>query len=362
MVNVNALHKYGILSEYTHAAGVAAQPANLVERSAIKYFGDDEAFQIDKIEIFPPNNIVAPFPLENILVKLVIDGTEEDCIFLDSRMATPYAVGTPPYKPSAFLFGNRKSVNPLENFCLKGRKSLQVITMGLLGGVAITSSYYVRVSGDYFKTNDALVNHFGPTFNPVPVTIQDSIRDRSVTVFRPTPITLDNWTNLSGGCIKANKPRVLPWISFARNAVVTTPNTPLALDMQPGNVTYAWENMHWDLDSKTFIVNDYVGVWPDELGQNLQTVYWNYGGEDYPSPLTPGGVRRWDTRFNFNELVLGMPPHSGVLSQHGPREVDRKLLGTSEIMEARILDDGVAVNNIAADHVFFAQWSRKIEF
>jgi hypothetical protein len=78
--------------------------------------------------------------------------------------------------------------------------------------------------------------------------------------------------------------------------------------------------------------------------------------------LLPGGVRRWDTRFNFNELPTGSPPDQGILSFHGPRPVDRQLLGTNEIMEARILDDGVAVNNIAGDHVLFAQWSRKIEF
>jgi len=362
MVNVNAMHKYGILSEYTHTPAIGAQAANVVERGAVKYFGDDEAFQIDKIEIFPPTNIAPPNPIENILVKIIIDGNEIDCVFLDSRMGTPYAVGTPPFQPSCLLFGARKSVNPLENFCLKGRKSLQIMTMGLLGGVAATSSYYIRVSGDYFKTDDALINFFGPTYNPVPVTVEDGIRDRRVTVHRPLPINLDNWLNLSGGCTKAAKPRVIPWINFARNATDTTPNTEYELDLQPAHVTYAWENMHWDLDSKTFIINDYVGVWPDETGQHLRTAWLEYGGEEYPQPIIPTGVVRWDTRFNFNELPLGMPPHSGILSFHGPRPVDRKLLGTKELMEARLMDDGTAVHHTAADHVLFCQWSRKIEF
>ena len=148
MVNVNALHKYGILSEYTHAAAVA-QPVDGIERSAVTYFGDDEAFQIDKIEIFPPVGPM-PFPIENILVQLVVDNNAIDTVFLDSRMATPYAVGTPPFKPSCYLFGDRKSTNPLENYCIKGRKSLQIRTQGLIGGVSATSSYYIRVSGDWF--------------------------------------------------------------------------------------------------------------------------------------------------------------------------------------------------------------------
>lgn len=358
MVNVNALHKYGILSEYTHTPAIGAQAVNGVERSAVSYFGDDECFQINKIEIFPPYDPTNQ--IENILVQLVIDGTSIDDIFLDSRMATPYAIGTPPFMPSCLLFGDRKSVDPTENYCLKGRHDLQIRTQGLLGGVAATSSYYIRVSGDWFKTDDALRSFFGPTFNPTPVTIEDTVRDRRVTIFRPVPINIDNWLNLSGGCPSATKPRVLPWINFARNARVTTPNTEYALDLRPGNVTYEWENMHWDLDSKNFIINDYVGIWPDETGQHLRTAWWEYGNIEYPQPFIP--PTRWDTRFNFNELPLGMPPTGGILSFHGPRPVDRKLLGTNEIMEARILDDGAAVQNAFRNSVLFAQWSRKIEF
>jgi len=360
MVDVNALHKYGILCEYAHTPAIGAQAVNAVETSAITRFGRDECFQIDKIEIFPPVD-VAPFPIENILVELIIDNASVDCLFLDSRMATPYAIGTPPYKPSCMLFGDRKSVDPLENFCLKGDTSLQIRTMGLLGGVAATSNYYIRVSGDWFKTDDALVSHFGvPVFNPEPVTVLDQVRDRRVTVHRPLPINLDNWTKLSGGNWRSGKPRVTPWINFARNVRATTPSTEYSLDIQPGNVQYAWESMHWELDNKTFIINDYVGVWPDETGQHLRTAWWEYGNVEYPQPFIP--PTRWDTRFNFNELPLGMPAHSGILSFHGPRPVDRKLLGTNEIMEARILDDGVAVNPNRLDCVLFAQWSRKIEF
>ncbi len=359
MVNVNALHKYGILAEYNHTVAIGAQAVNAVETSAVTRFGDDECFQIDKIEIFPPIDVM-PFPIENILVQLIIDGTSLDTIYLDSRMATPYAIGTPPFKPSCYLFGDRKSVDPLENFCIKGKQSLQIRTMGLLGGVAATSTYYIRVSGDWFKTDDALVSHFGPVFNPNPVTVVDTVRDRRVTVSRPLPINLANWTNLSGGCPTAAKPRVLPWINFARNVRATTPNTEYPLDILPANVQYAWENMHWDLDNKTFIINDYVGVWPDETGQNLRTVWWEYGGVEYPQPFI--APTRWDTRFNFNELPLGMSPHSGILSFHGPRPVDRKLLGTNEIMEARILDNGAAVNPNRLDNVLFAQWSRRVEF
>lgn len=359
MVSVNALHKYGILCEYTHTPAIGAQAVNAVEVSAVSRFGDDECFQIDKIEIFPPVDVM-PFPIENILVQLIIDGASVDCVFLDSRMATPYAVGTPPFKPSCYLFGDRKSVDPFENFCLKGSQSIQIRTQGLLGGVAATSSYYIRVSGDWFKTDDALTSHFGPVFNPEPSTVVDTVRDRRVTVHRPLPINLDNWTNLSGGCPQAAKPRVIPWINFARNVRATTPNTEYPLDILPANVFYAWENMHWDLDNKTYIINDYVGVWPDETGQHLRTVWWEYGGVEYPQPFI--APTRWDTRFNFNELPLGMPPHTGILSFHGPRPVDRKLLGTNEIMEARIMDDGTAVNPNRLDCALFAQWSRKVEF
>ncbi|GAJ13720.1 unnamed protein product [marine sediment metagenome] len=138
-MNVNALHKYGILNEYTHTVAIGAQAVNAVEVSAVTRFGDDECFQIDKIEIFPPYTPAPANEIENILVQLIIDGTSVDCVYLDSRMATPYAIGTPPFKPSCYLFGDRKSVNPFENFCLKGKQSIQIRTMGLLGSLASSS-------------------------------------------------------------------------------------------------------------------------------------------------------------------------------------------------------------------------------
>ncbi|GAJ01385.1 unnamed protein product, partial [marine sediment metagenome] len=196
---------YKTLLSYTHEGDLNE---DAVASSPVVNFGNDEVFQADTVEIFAPYLGVN---LENVLITLIVDGAEIDTLYLDSRMGAPFARG---YPVLAFKLGKRLSVNPFENTCIKGKDKLQVKATGLIGDV--TGDFTVRVKGDYFKKDAALTDFFGPTFAPEAYTVMDGLRGKSITVDRPTPVSLDTFTNFCAGNPRADKPRVMPYIRFAR--------------------------------------------------------------------------------------------------------------------------------------------------
>jgi len=333
-------HDYKTLLSWTHS-GALAEDATAY--SPVVNFGDDEGFQIDTIELFAP---YAGANIENVLVQLLIAGETVDTVFIDSRMGAPFARG---YPTLALKLGARKSVSPLENTCLKGKTSLQAKAMGLLGGV--TGDFTVRLKGDYFKKDAALVDFFGTTFAPDPVTVLDAIRQKMVTVARPTPVSLDNLSNFAGGAHKAAKPRVMPYIRFARNFAATVINTEFRMRQELGNVKYEWSNMSWDLNAKEALIFEAIGVEPD-TAQHLKSVWLELGGVEYPKD-------RWDCRYPFNELPIGGPASGGIINYQGPRILEKKYLSTGELAEVRAIDDGTSIPN--SDPFLIALWAKRIE-
>lgn len=337
---VDAVHSYKTLLAWTHTGALAA---DATASSQVELFGDDEAYQIHKAEIFAP--YAGPL-IENVLIEILMNGDVVDTIKLDSRMGPPFAIG---YPTKIVTFGDRKSVNPLENTCLKGRTKLQVRAMGLLGGV--TGDFSVRLSGDYFKKDEALVDLLGPTFAPDPITVVDVLRGKSVSFSRPVPISLANWTNMTAGAHKASKPRVMPYIRFARNYAATVVNTEFRLRHEDGNTKYDWESMSWDLDAQTALIFEALGVEPDS-NQRLKNIWFEFGGVEYPKD-------RYDARYAFNELPMGAPASGGIIQYQGPRILEKKFMATNELAEVRALDNGVSIP--AANPFLVALWAKLIE-
>lgn len=311
--------------------------------SPVVNFGDDEVFQADTVEIFAPYTGAA---LENVLIQLLVDGAEVDTLYLDSRMGAPFARG---YPVTALKLGNRLSVNPLENTCIKGKDKLQVKATGLIGGV--TGDFTVRVKGDYFKKNAALTDFFGPTFAPAVYTVMDGLRGKMITVNRPTPVNLDNFTNFCAGSPRADKPRVMPYLRFARNYAATVINTEYRVRHETNQTKYAWENMSWDLSAKEALILEAIGVEPD-TAQHLKNLWVELGGVEYPKD-------RWDCRYQFNELPIGGPADGGIINYQGPRILEKKYLTYGELTEIRVIDDGTSIP--AADPFLIALWAKRIE-
>lgn len=331
---------YKTLLSYTHTGDLNE---DAVDSSSVVNFGDDECFQADKVEIFPPYD---GSDIENVLIQLLVDGAEIDTLYLDSRMGAPFARG---YPLLAFPLGKRLSVNPFENTCIKGDDKLQVKATGLIGGV--TGNFTVRVKGDYFKKDSALTDFFGPTFAPEAYTVMDGLRGKTITVDRPTPVSLDTFTNFCAGNPRADKPRVMPYIRFARNYAATVVNTEYRVQHESGNTKYAWENLSWDLKEKEALILEAIGVEPD-TAHHLKELWVELGGVEYP-------IDRWDCRYQFNELPIGGPASGGIINYQGPRLLEKKYLTYGELAEIRIIDDGTSIP--VADPFLIALWAKRIE-
>jgi len=331
---------YKTLLSYTHAGALAE---DAVASSSVVNFGDDEAFQIDTAEIFPP---YLGADIENVLIQILVDGNVLDTIHLEGRMGAPFARG---YPVLAFKLGDRMSINPFENTCPKGDNKLQVKATGLIGDV--TGDFTVRLKGDYFKKDKALTDFFGPTFAPGPYNVVDGLRGKMITINRPTPVSLDTFTNFCAGNPKADKPRVMPYIRFARNYDATVVNTEFRIRHESGNTKYAWENMSWDLKEKEALILEAIGVEPD-VAQHIKELWVQLGGVEYPQD-------RWDCRFEFNELPIGGPADGGIINYQGPRILEKKYLTYGELAEIRAIDDGTSIP--AADPFLIALWAKRIE-
>lgn len=311
--------------------------------SPVVDFGDDECFQVDKVEIFPP---YAGPALENVLTQLIVDGDTLDTLHLESRMGAPFARG---YSTLALELGKRTSIHPLENTCIKGKTKLQVKATGLLGGV--TGDFTVRLKGDYFKKDEALTDFFGPTFAPGVYNVVDGLRGKSITFTRPVAVGLDKWTNFTAGAPKADRPRVMPYVRFARNYAATTINTEFRMRHELANTKYEWENMSWDLGSKEALILEALGIEPD-VNQRLKEIWFELGGVEYPKD-------RFDCRAPFNELPIGGPPDGGIINYQGPRILEKRFLTTGELAEVRAIDNGVSIP--AVNPFLIALWAKRIE-
>ena len=333
-------HSYKTLLNYTHTGALVE---DAVASSPVVNFGDDEAFQIDTVELFPPYTGAT---LENVMIQLIVDGESVDTVYIDSRMGAPYARG---YPVLALKLGNRLSLNPLENTCIKGDDKLQVKATGLIGGV--TGDFTTRVKGDYYKKNAALTDFFGPTFAPNTYTVIDGLRGKEISISRPSPVSLDNFTNFCGGNARAEKPRVMPYLRFARNFSATVVNTEFRMSHELGNTKYAWENMSWDLKANEALILEAIGVEPD-VNQRLKELWVELGGVEYPKD-------RWDCRYQFNELPIGGPASGGIINYQGPRILEKRYLTYGELAEIRVIDNGTSIP--AASPFLIALWAKRIE-
>ncbi|GAH80871.1 unnamed protein product, partial [marine sediment metagenome] len=168
---------------------------------------------------------------------------------------------------------------------------------------------------------------------------------------RPTPVSLDTFTNFCAGNAKADKPRVMPYIRFARNYAATTINTEYRMSHELGNTKYEWENMSWDLKAKEALILEAIGVEPD-ANQRLKEVWVELGGVEYP-------IDRWDCRYQFNELPIGGPADGGIINYQGPRILEKKYLTTEELAEIRVIDNGTSIP--VASPFLIALWAKRVE-
>lgn len=322
---------YGTLLEHDHAGALAADS---VDTSIVETYGTDEGFQVEKVWIYPPFDVGGD--LENLTVQLVVDGESVDLLHLHSSNYPPYLSNS---KWIGIPLGIGKSNNPIENTCLKGKRKLQVKCIGGRGG--ITGDYKVKLIGYYFKEDAAVSRLFGTTFNPVPATFFDVLRNMSVTISRPVASTIEGLSEMSGGGYKAPKPRVLPYVAFAWNAQATTANEEYNYALDEQNVDKEWEDFKWDLDATEALLLTHFGV--SEVA-NSKDIWVEIADLHYPA-------EHFDIRQFTNELPFSNFDTEQPLRPHSILIQDEKAV-------LKVRDTGAI---IGANTLLLGVWGKKFE-
>jgi len=301
-------YDYRAILRFKHSGDIAE---NQTVTSNVVTIGNDEALQIHKIEITPPMN---SGNMENMFVRLVIDGNQYPFVYLHSSATKT-------------ILGDHKSTNPLLNTCPKARKSVAIEVIGGPGGV--TGDFEIRVWGDYFKGDDALRTFFGATvFNNTPAVVNDNFRGKTISVLHPVPISIANFASFPGGGPSADKPNVFPIAIYNFNNQDTTPNMEYVLSNT--NVSNMQFPMFWNLDTTEAVVIDRIGALIDSNGKYVGI---KVGNDYYP-------VGNFEVDSVYNDIPL----NADTTTVPSLTELTRKVIITNELGGLFVQDDGTAIS------------------
>ena len=308
-------YDYRVLLRFKHSGSIVE---NGTVTSDEVSFGNDEAAQVHAIEIIPPTSGGS---IENVFIRLVIDGNEYDKVFLHSLARY-------------VIFGDHRSTDPLANPCPKVGKNLAIRAIGGPGGV--TGDFEVRVWGDYFNGDDALKNFFGASvFNNVPTPPaegSDPFRGKYVSVHHPVELKISSFASLPGGGARSDRPNVMPVYIYNFNKNATTPNAqyPLSKD----NVWNSQFPLYWDLGTDEAVILDRIGA---NVEANGKYVGIKVGSDYYPNS-------NFYVANPYNEIPLN-PDTTTVESLN---LLKRAVLMQNEIGEVFLIDNGTAISALDA--------------
>jgi len=333
------LHFYKTLLSWRRTGTLAE---NAIQRSDVVRI--DKCFQVHELWTTLPYN--AEGKIENATISIIVDDKFVESVRIDARFAPPFYRNA---QIAVIPFGNRKSVDPVENTCLKGAKNLRVEVTA--GPGSVTGDMKMILKGDWFEDDAAMVAFFKSTmFNPTPVSVVDPFRGITFMIHRPTPINAAKWKDAAGGSVEAPKPRVLPLVKPVRNESATTINVDYEFDARiAGRIdpNRPWEDTYFDAtDRKTAFWLRYIGC---ETHPNALNAYYKIGGDEYPKD-------RWNIQYYQNELPLGIADRDFK----GPLPVYQQMMllvyGETAVLGFR--DNGTSV---PADGVLFGLWGKLFE-
>ena len=250
----------------------------------------DEVLEVFRIEVRPPvdttNNVVKKLKY----VTLMVDGDEFSTIRINSVMA-PHE--SPTYPGVAIDLGVPYLWRPItgkipafwEATCPKIARG-KTLGVKVVAEDSLTSSdtWEVIVKAARVVGASKLVEVVGaPTIDTY------IMLDADVYTKKPVPVSLETWDELPGG-LKQEKPQIFPWITYARNAKVTTPNQWYDFDYTTGGVSDSWMNLYWNLvdKSEAYLVKA-IGVEPNANSKSLRLfVSGRATLPEYPIEPLPG--------------------------------------------------------------------------
>lgn len=231
-----------------------------------------------RLEIFPPTTALGAIQdLE--YVQPTIYGSEYPELHIDELMFPPVneaspVVGVDIGTPILGARGLGYVPNVLQSACPKVGPR-QNFGLNVKAVANITEDFIVRVHFMRVRTDAMLRKILGSAMTQN-VTMQNIETNESQLFAKdPIPVSLSTFTQLSGG-LAQNYPKVYPWITYAKNKVATTVNTPYSFDYST-YVNKQYEDMDWNFDEKEARVITHLGIKPH--ANSLKTRFYTDGRE-----------------------------------------------------------------------------------
>ena len=231
----------------------------------------DEVLEVFRVEVRPPVDTATGTVKKLKYVTLMYDGDEFSTIRINSVMA-PYE--SPTYPGVAVNLGAPYLHRPVtgrtpsawEATCPKiARGKTLGVKVVAEDSLTSTDTWEIIVKAARVVGASKLVEVVGAPVVDASITLDGDVYSK-----RAVPVSLETWDELPGG-LKQEKPQVLPWITYARNAKATTPNQWYDFDYITGGVAESWMNLSWNLveKSEAYLVNA-LGVIPHSNSKALR--------------------------------------------------------------------------------------------
>jgi hypothetical protein len=272
------------------AKGTGPLAAGAEWRANLYTTAPDEVLEVFRIEVRPPVDAATGTVKKLKYVTLTYDTDEYSTLRINSVMA-PYE--SPTYPGVAVDLGVPYLWRPItgrtpafwEATCPKVARGktlgVKVVAEDSLTG---TDTWEVIVKAARVVGASKLVEVSGSPVVDASITL-----DTDMYTKRPIPVSLETWDELPGG-LKQEKPQVLPWITYARNAKATTPNQWYDFDYATGGVSEGYMNLSWNLveKSEAYLV-EALGVIPHSNSKSLRLfVSGRTTLPEYPIEPLPG--------------------------------------------------------------------------
>jgi hypothetical protein len=167
----------------------------------------------------------------------------------------------------------------------------------------------------------------------------------------PGGFQLANWTEMPGGW-DAGKPKVSNFVTYGQNAAATTANSWYTFTMDGTHVNEDWNVLRWNLDKKTAIRIDGIGILPHK---NLRYVrmYRSGRGIEFIHEVQNGN----------NPMPLPAQLYIHGMPTNGPAALARPFLIWNEIGSLEVQDNGTSIPAWSASNrgVMVAVYGKKYE-
>lgn len=242
-----------------------------------------------------------------------------------------------------------KAVPMLEARCPKFKSKVGVEAWAGTGG--ITAPYQIRLHL-YIYRKEELPN-IAPQV-PGLASITDKARRRTIPVGKSAiALTYDNWDKLPGGLMQS-VPKINPFMTWAQNAVDTTPNVDYSFRAILATIDTAkpWRELYFDYEdgARILIING-LGI---RAPANLKDTALIIAGDYHPKTRIP--TQEFNNPIHFGHIYPFKPAD---VPEYVPiPKWDRPYIIYGEIGEVVVRDNGAAV---AADSIRVALSGVKIE-